>query len=239
MISDQLIADYERDGFIRIRKFLNAADLAQLKTEIDRYSCRVLPGLPEADRVMEADGKSVRNLWRMEKHDRFFDELSKRDGIVSTIGPLVHGKPVLVGAETFNKPAKIGSAVPAHQDNAYFCQMPPDVLTVWIAVDAVTLENGPIYYVKGTHKLGMLPHKPSGVTGNSMGLAEMPQVNESDKFCGTLDPGDALIHHCQIIHYSAPNKSDHPRCGFLLVYRGEHTQFDQRIKAAYTQAQKK
>lgn len=239
MISTQQIADYQHDGFIRIRKFLSADELAQLKMEIGRYAREVLPGLPESDRVLEADGKSVRNLWRMEKHDRFFDEFSKREGIVSTVGPLVHGKPVLVGAETFNKPAKIGSAVPAHQDNAYFCQSPPDVLTVWIAVDPVTLENGPIYYVKGTHQKGMLPHKPSGVTGNSMGLTDMPQVNESDRFRGILDPGDALIHHCQTIHYSEPNKSDHPRCGFLLVYRGEHTQFDQKIRSEYQQAQKK
>ncbi|MCC7351366.1 MAG: phytanoyl-CoA dioxygenase family protein [Phycisphaerales bacterium] len=239
MISASQVADYERDGFIRIRKFLSADELAQLKSEIDRYSHQVLPGLPESDRVLEADGKSVRNLWRMEKHDRFFDEFSRRPGIVSTVRPLVHGTPVLVGAETFNKPAKIGSAVPAHQDNAYFCQTPADVLTIWIAVDAVTLENGPIYYVKGTHKQGMLPHKPSGVTGNSMGLAQMPPAEESDKFCGTLDPGDALIHHCHTIHYSAPNKSDRNRCGFLLVYRGEHTKYDPQFKAAYTQAQAK
>jgi ectoine hydroxylase-related dioxygenase (phytanoyl-CoA dioxygenase family) len=239
MVSASQIADYEKEGFIRIRKFLSAAELAQLKSEIARYSHQVLPKLPEGDRVMEADGKSVRNLWRMEHHDKFFDEFSRRESILSTVGPLVHGKPVLLGVETFNKPAKIGSGVPAHQDNAYFCQTPPDVLTVWIAVDAVTLENGPIYYVKGTHKLGMLPHKPSGVSGNSMGLAQMPPAEESDKFCGTLDPGDALIHHCQTIHYSAPNKSDFPRCGFLLVYRGEHTNNDPQIKAAYLQGQKK
>jgi phytanoyl-CoA hydroxylase len=58
----------------------------------------------------------------------------------------------LVGVETFNKPARIGSGVPYHQDNAYFCQSPPDMLTVWIAIDAVTEANGPVFFVKGSHR---------------------------------------------------------------------------------------
>ena len=51
-----------------------------------------------------------------------------------------------------------------------------------------------------------------------------------------LEPGDALIHHCQTIHWSAPNKTDRSRCGLLLVYRGEHTTSDPTLKAAYDAA---
>ena len=97
----------------------------------------------------------------------------------------------------------------------------------------ITPENGPICYIKGSHKDGVLPHKASGVMGNSMGLIKMPEDAKSREFCVTLEPGDAAIHHCQTIHYSAPNKTDHPRCGLLLVYRGAHTQFDPQLKEAY------
>jgi phytanoyl-CoA hydroxylase len=233
MLNPTLLADYERDGFIRISGFIKPSDLQQLRERIDHYTRERLAQLPAGDRVLEADGKAVRNLFRMQLHDPYFLEFAQREEILSIVAPLVHGKPVLKGVETFNKPAKVGSGVPPHQDNAYFCQNPPDVLTVWIAIDAATMENGPIYYIKGTHKLGLLPHKKSGITGNSMGLAEMPTAAESDKFCGTLQPGDALIHHCQTIHYSAQNKSDYPRCGFLLVYRGEHTRTDPEKEAQY------
>ena len=54
---------------------------------------------------------------------------------------MVHGEPVSMGVETFNKPAKVGSGVPPHQDNAYFCLTPPDALTIWIALDAATMES--------------------------------------------------------------------------------------------------
>ncbi len=230
---EELKQAYERDGVIRVPRFLSAEVLAKTRVQLANYIRQRVPTLPSGDRTLESDGKTVRNLWRMEMHDPFFQELASQSEILWLIRELVNGDPVLAGVETFNKPAKVGSGVPPHQDNAYFCRTPPDALTVWIAMDAATLENGPIYYLKGSHTSGVLPHRASGVAGNSMGLQQMPEHAKSDVFCGTLEPGDALIHHCQTIHWSAANKTDQPRCGMLLVYRGAHTNFDPALKEAY------
>jgi phytanoyl-CoA hydroxylase len=230
---DSVATAYARDGVVRVRRFLSAADVAAVRAALDRYFRDVAPTLPPSDVTFEADGVAVRNLWRMEKHDPFFAALAARPAIRSFVGRLVHGEPVLAAVEVFNKPARVGSGVPPHQDNAYFCQSPPDMLTVWIAIDAATDANGPIFYVRGSH-LELLPHKASGVTGNSMGLAA--GFDKSDPFIGTLDPGDALVHHCQTIHFSSPNRTDHPRCGLLMVFRGNHTQDDPRLRAAYDAA---
>ena len=188
---DELKKTYDKDGVIRVRGFLPPDVLAETKKRLDQYIQERAATLPPGDRTLEADGKTVRNLWRMEKHDPFFLALAERSETLALIAALVEGEPVLAGVETFNKPAKIGSGVPPHQDNAYFCRMPPDALTVWIAMDAATLENGPIYYLKGSHTSGVSPHRASGVAGNSMGLARMPDHEKSEVFCGTLEPGDA------------------------------------------------
>jgi Phytanoyl-CoA dioxygenase (PhyH) len=66
---------------------------------------------------------------------------------------------------------------------------------VWIAIDCVTKENGPVYFVKGSHKVGVLPTKSSGVRGNSIGMTKPPRVPLSEQYCGRLSPGDATIHH--------------------------------------------
>ncbi|MFA9480274.1 phytanoyl-CoA dioxygenase family protein [Phycisphaerales bacterium AB-hyl4] len=227
----KLVDTYQAEGVIRVRKLFDASRMAKIRQALDRYSTQIAPSLPASDVTFEKDGVSVRNLWRMEKHDAFFNDLAGDEQLLGLVLELVQGDPVLMAVETFNKPAKTGSGVPAHQDNAYFCRTPPDVLTVWLAVDAVTLANGPVSYVRGSHKLGMLPHKPSGVAGNSMGL-DAP-YDDSDPFVGTLDPGDALIHHCQSIHYSAPNTTDQPRCGLLMVFRAEHALEDPELKQQY------
>lgn len=228
---EQILQDYDRDGVVRVKQFFSADDVEQIRREIANYIRDTVPKLPESEVTFEADGKTPRNLWRLEKHSLFFAELAERPEIIDFVARLVHGKPINLGVETFNKPARMGSGVPPHQDNAYFCQSPPDVLTVWIALDAVTEANGPVIYERGSHKLGLLPHKASGVKGNSIGLADGSRC--SNRFAGLLEPGDALIHHCHTVHYSEPNRTESPRCGFLMVYRGEHTQTDAVMKAAY------
>jgi phytanoyl-CoA hydroxylase len=236
---ERYAADYERDGCVRVPGLLPADELPGLRRALERYIREVLPKLPAGDFVMEAGGRAPRNLWRMEQHDPFFRALPARPDLERLVGRLVHGEPVLAAVESFCKPARIGSAVPPHQDNAYFCQKPPDMLTVWIAIDAATEANGPITYVRGSHRRGLLPHRASGVSGNSLGLAEPPKITPADRFVGLLEPGDSLIHHCETIHFSAPNPSASPRWGLLLVMRGAHTGTDPALQAAYDKARPK
>jgi phytanoyl-CoA hydroxylase len=231
---ERLAEDYERDGVVRLAQLLSADEVRTVRREIENYTREIAPKLEVTEVTFEADGKAVRNLWRMERHSAFFARLAAESRITDLARVLVHGEPLLLGVETFNKPARIGSGVPPHQDNAYFCQTPPDVFTVWLAVDAVTEANGPVVYARGSHTLGLLPHKASGVKGNSIGLAE--RFDGADWFAGLLEPGDALVHHCQTVHHSGPNRTDHPRCGLLLVYRGAHTQTDPALQSAYEQA---
>ncbi len=231
--SAQLRRDYQQDGVIRIREFLSLSEVAAVRAELDRYIREDLASRPADAATREADGTTVRNLWRLEQHCSFFRELADRQEIFDLVAPLLNGVPVLGGVETFNKPARIGSGVPYHQDNAYFCRTPPDMLTIWIAIDQVTAANGPIFFVKGSHHGGVLPTKPSGVRGNSIGLTAPSEVPLADQFCGLLNPGDATIHHCNTIHHSAPNTTDASRLGLLLVYHGQHVQTDPQLKAAY------
>lgn len=231
-----LQADYERDGVICVRSFLSDNEVKAVRDELARYIRDDLASKPPDARTLEKDEKTVRNLWRLEQHNEFFRKLGERDDIRAFVAPLVHGEPVLCAVETFNKPARVGSGVPYHQDNAYFCQTPPDMLTVWIAIDAVTEANGPVFFVRGSHHAGMLPTKPSGVRGNSIGMAEPSTVPLSEQFCGLLAPGDATIHHCETIHHSAPNTTDHSRLGLLLVYCGSHTTTAPKLKAVYSTA---
>lgn len=91
----QLSENYKRDGFIRVQNLLGAAELAAVRDALDRYCAQVVPTLPESDRTFEADGVTLRNLWRMEQHDAFFRSLSEHHRILNLVGTLVNGQPVL------------------------------------------------------------------------------------------------------------------------------------------------
>src|SRR4051794_16830008 len=152
MDAKALITNYERDGVVRIKHFLDPNELNVIREEIGNYVRDIAPSLETSEVTFEADGQTARNLWRMEKHSPFFGAFAQKPEILRLVRDLVQGEPVNLGVEPFNKPPRIGSAVPPHQDNAYFCQSPADVLTVWIALDPVTDANGPVFYERGSHK---------------------------------------------------------------------------------------
>ncbi|MCW3818919.1 phytanoyl-CoA dioxygenase family protein [Micromonospora sp. DR5-3] len=231
----KLVDDYRRNGVVAVPRLVSPSDIADVRVALRRYIRDTVPHLPPGDLVREADGVSVRNLWRMEKYDDYFAALGNREDILHVVGALLGGKPVLCAVETFNKPARHGSGVPQHQDNAYFCQDPPDMCTVWIAIDAATEQNGPVQYARGTtHTL--LPHRASGIPGNSMVMSQLREYPAEQVTTAILEPGDAMIHHCQTVHWSTPNHTDYNRCGLLLVYRASHTRTDPALRELYTQA---
>jgi phytanoyl-CoA hydroxylase len=218
-------AMYADDGLLHVPRLLDAASLHAVELALQRYA-ELLPTLPAADIVRESDGRAIRNLWRMEQHSAFFQELAESPQLKRLVAPLVNGEPICMGVELFAKPARVGSAVPLHQDNGYFNLTPPDALTCWIALDASTRENGCVLYARGSHRQGLLPHKATGIPGNSWGLADPPAPATLDEVPGLLHPGDAMLHHCCLLHRSEPNGSDRARRGLLIVYKAAHCRID-------------
>ena len=146
---------------------------------------------------------------------------------------LVNGKAVLRAVQTFSKPAKVGSPVPQHQDNAYFCLTPPDSFTMWVAVDPATEENGPVHYLPGSHLRGSFEHEYSGQPGNSLKMSRPQPVDGGKAFRALMQPGDVIFHHCKVVHFSGANKSDKPRVGMVIPYAGSHVQTDGDLKKIY------
>jgi ectoine hydroxylase-related dioxygenase (phytanoyl-CoA dioxygenase family) len=230
----ELARRYRADGYVKLPALFDPARIGEIARHIGIASARAAENMRPGDYVLEPDG-AVRNLWRLEAYDEFFAAVGNDSRVVGIVERLLGAAATLMAVETFNKPARQGTAVPPHQDNAYFCQAPPDVLTVWVAIDATTEHNGPVHYVRESRET-LLPHKGSGIPGNSMLLIDPPRYDDKRVQVGLLEPGDAMVHHCQTIHWSEPNRTESPRCGMLLVYRARHTATAPELRAAYERA---
>ncbi len=225
--------EYRERGFVIVRRILRAEEVQALKMEVDRYVREVVPLLPASDAVREKDGQRIRNLFRMDVHDPFFRHLGETPRFLALLESLIDDSPVLRAVQTFNKPARVGSAVPQHQDNAYFMLFPPTAATLWIAVDGATAENGAVEYVVGSHKLGSLEHRYSGQPGNSMMMKEPLDPSRFEIVKAELEPGDAVIHDCRTVHFSGPNRSALPRLGMVTPYQGQRVRPDPDLKRLY------
>ena len=54
----------------------------------------------------------------------------------------------------------------------------------------------------------MLPHTPSNVVGNSLGLVDHPAVNALPEHAIEVKRGSVVLHHSLTVHYSDPNLSE-------------------------------
>lgn len=87
---DQIVSDYERDGVVRIHSLFPKDEIDTIREVISRYGRDVAPDLPDGDIVYESDGKTIRNLWRLEEYSQFFADLAHRSDLLNLAEKLVH-----------------------------------------------------------------------------------------------------------------------------------------------------
>lgn len=228
-----LAKGYHDRGLLIVDEFFAAAKTAEIERELRRYIAEMNPEEMPGHVVYEAGAeKKIRNIFHLHAADPYFRELAMDSQLMELGRAIFDDEPVLMTVELFGKPARVGSEVPYHQDNAYFNLVPDDAFTCWLALADANEENGCVRYIEGSHKLGNLPHRASGVKGNSMGLDELP-TGAGDEVCGIVPRGAALIHHCNTIHRSEPNRSDQDRPGLLFVYKAARCRIDGTRAAIY------
>lgn len=118
------------------------------------------------------------------------------------------------------KPAHTGGATPWHQDEAYSVdpQFSSEQISIWIPLQNVTLENGCMMFMPGSHKLGVLPH---GSPGNDSRVHSLECVGEFDQAAAVACPllaGCATVHQGRTLHFASPNHSNAPRIAYILGF---------------------
>lgn len=110
-----------------------------------------------------------------------------------------------------------GSEDPAHSDFIHMSTYPYGYLiAVWIALEDITLENGPLYFYPGSHKLPYIMNKDfqhggnRWLTGKDYKKRYSEKINKTineknlDKRVFTAATGDVLIWHANLLHGGSP-----------------------------------
>jgi phytanoyl-CoA hydroxylase len=225
------------DGYLIVDEFFDPAKTDEIDHELRKYVAGLKPeSAADGHVVYEPNGNGkIRNIFHLHQANPYFQELAAAPQFARLARAIFDDEPVLVSVELFGKPAKVGSEVPYHQDNAYFNLVPAQAFTCWVALADATEQNGCVRYIEASHKLGNLPHHASGVKGNSMRLSSLP-ADVGREISGVVRRGGALIHHCNTIHRSEPNASDDDRPGLLFVYKAARCMKDESLATKYNAA---
>lgn len=238
---EELKTQYDAEGYVIVRQLLSPTDFADLTRNLDRYIRDVVPGLPPADAFYDADKsrpETLKQMQRMEQ-DAYFANYVKHPAWKALAEGLLGEEANANGAEWFNKPPGTNHITPPHQDNYYFCLRPPQVLTMWMALDPVDEENGCLRYVPGSHLRGIRPHGRTKTLGFSQGILDYGDEDYATEVPIPLQPGDVVVHHGNTIHRAEANSSlTRHRRSFALVFRGVSCRRDETAFNSYLASSK-
>ena len=214
---------FEQNGFAIVKDVFCRQEISALSAEVDRVIQGNAPYLPSSEMVFEPDTQPprLRNAFRLHLYNDLFLEAARHPSLIVPVQNILGKALRLYGSQIFAKPAQVGTVVPAHQDMPYWPFAPYEMVSAWIALDDSTIENGCVRYLAGSHKLGMLPHAPSGVAGNSLGVMADPRVGALPEYPAEVKRGSCILHHCLTVHRSDANRSASPRRGLIYVYMSE------------------
>ena len=120
----------------------------------------------------------------------------------------------------------VGGVWTWHQDYGYWYRngvLWPLPVSVSVAIDPATRENGCLQVIPRSHELGRIDHLQSGDQAG----ADMERVNAVLErlplvHC-EMEPGDAVFFHPNMLHRSDMNRSQHPRWSMICCYNTART----------------
>src|SRR5205085_11274214 len=121
-----------------------------------------------------------------------FDD-SVLDIVESLIGPDI----ALWSSHFIAKPPGVGKRVPWHEDSAYWGQVldPMEVVTVWLAIDPSTEQNGCMRIIPRTHHHGYSEYEPVKDASKEVFSTEVRKDQFDEK---TAVPCILQPNHCSI-----------------------------------------
>lgn len=137
--------------------------------------------------------------------------------------------PMLVQSMYIFKQPSIGAAVTPHQDSTFLYTEPNTVTGMWYAVEDATEDNGCLWAVPGSHKLGSLSRfirNPKG-DGTVFTPENPPALETKGAVSLPVPKGSLVLIHGNLVHYSLDNRSPKSRHAFTLhVIEGkEHAKY--------------
>ncbi len=107
-----------------------------------------------------------------------------------------------------------------HQDFPFQPMTNDDIITCLLFLDDVTLENGPLEVIPGSHKGPLYSHWHNGVFTGAVDPNIIAKQSNKIVSC-TGRAGSVCLMHASLLHGSTPNLSNHSRTLYITTYYAE------------------
>ncbi len=238
-VSASQLEAYQKDGAVVLRGIVNAQWRSRLEAAIEQDIQHPGPFYhgytPESGR-----GQFHGNL-RLWEHDADFRDYCFHSPLPALAQQFFASSKVnLLYDQLFVKEPDTGNRTRWHNDQPYWPIRGWQVISFWVALDPITLDNGALEFVRGSHRWGrwFQPERFGDTSGHgdyerNPNYEPMPDIESArqdyDIVSWELDPGDVYVFHGLTVHGAGGNqRHDVRRRGYTVRYTGDDVVYDTR-----------
>lgn len=198
----EALLPWSQKGYAVLERFLSPEKVERVNAEVDRLN-----------REGEANWRYRNKVMFAIHSSEFLNDLAG-DKTLLTILELLVGQPVEV-FQSIN--FLTASEQRTHSDSIHMTTFPKgNLVAVWIALEDITPENGPLHYFPGSHKLPYIMNEDFGNEGTSLTLGKKSYVDYEDTIEALIEEkglkketflakkGDVFIWHANLLHGGEP-----------------------------------
>src|SRR5258705_5182807 len=183
----ELIRNYRRDGYVILEApVADAATIDEAVAKLDGHYVGTATGYDQASRVQDA-WQSVPSVKR----------IATSSTVMEFLATLYQREPIPFQTLNFLS----GTQQKAHNDTIHFNSLPYGFMCgVWVALEDVNPDSGPLFYYKGSHRLPVLHMSDLGLApGESSYLMyedaveKILQSKSYEKELGIIKKGQAIV----------------------------------------------
>jgi phytanoyl-CoA hydroxylase len=213
-ITDAQREQFERDGFFVLESVFTRGEMDDLAGHIEKYqqkheeALRAAGGTSSISRAGE-----ITFTDHLAEHDDSIKAFCKRPEFVAISTQMLGPDIDLYWNQSVFKLPEGTRDFPWHQDDGYTPVEPSPYLTLWLALNDATPENGCISVLPGSHKRGLVPHEPSPI-----GLVCYSNDEPDQGVRVPVTAGSMAVFSSLTFHKSGPNTSNGPRKAYVIQY---------------------
>ncbi len=229
---------FHRDGAVALRGLVDSRWQQRLAEAIEADIQN--PG-PFFHGYESDEGRFHGNLRIWQTHEAFAD-ICLRSHLPALAQQFLRSQKVnLLYDQLFVKESNMRQRTRWHNDQPYWPIRGRQVLSIWIALDPTTAENGRVEFVRGSH-LWERWFQPE-VFGKTAAInqyernpefEDIPDIEADrdsyDIISWDLQPGDVYVFHAMTVHGAGGNqRADLRRRGYTVRYIGDDITYDLRL----------
>jgi ectoine hydroxylase-related dioxygenase (phytanoyl-CoA dioxygenase family) len=220
MLTQEQINFYHKNGYISVENVLTEEEIADLRRVTDEFVEKSRSVTQHTDVFDLEPGHTpenprVRRIKSPASHHIVYDRALRHDKILDIVAQLI-GSGIRYNGHKLNlKYPQFGSPVEWHQDWAFYPHTNDDLLAVGVVIDDMTVENGALMVIPGSHRGPVYDHHQKGYF---VGAVTDSRFSPEGAVPVEVKAGGISIHHVRTLHGSATNTSDKPRRLLLFQY---------------------